>query len=183
MSNMIRKAQERDVSGLAAVSIEVWLNTYLRDGVSPLFADYVLTEFTARKFRDAIDDSNIAIWVSENGTGIDGFVTVCSKATPPLADCSPLEIMTLYVRPRHQASGRGDALLQRALEHCSGIGGESAWLQVNAENNRAIDFYLRHGFNKIGSAYFRIADQAYENYVMKIDLGHPVGINTAMAAC
>jgi len=47
-------------------------------------------------------------------------------------------------------------------------------LKVNAENNRAIDFYLRHGFDKIGSTYFRIAEQAYENYVMKIDLRHPV---------
>jgi ribosomal protein S18 acetylase RimI-like enzyme len=172
---MIRKAQERDVSGLAAVSIEVFLHTYLRDGVSPLFADYVLSEFTAQKFRNAIDDSNVAIWVSEDGIGIDGFVAVCSTATPPLADCSPLEIMTLYVRPRHQSGGRGVALLQRALKHCRGIGGESAWLKVNTENNRAIDFYLRHGFNKVGSTYFRIADQAHENYVMKIDLRHPVG--------
>jgi diamine N-acetyltransferase len=167
---MIRKAQEQDLSGLAAVSIEVWLNTYLRDGVSQLFADYVLSEFTARKFREAIDNTNMAIWVSENGIGIDGFVTVCSTATPPLPDCSPLEIMTLYVRPRLQAGGRGVALLRRALEHCIGIGGKSAWLKVNAENSRAIEFYLRHGFSKIGSTHFRIADQAYENHVMKIDL-------------
>ena len=172
---MIREAQERDSSCLAAVSIEVFLHTYLRDGVSQLFADYVLSEFTTQKFRNAIDDSNIAIWVSENGIGIDGFVTVSSTATPPLADCSTLEIMTLYVRPGHQSSGIGFALLRRALEHCSGIGGESAWLKVNAENDRAIDFYLRSGFKKIGSTYFRIADQAYENYVMKIDLRRPVG--------
>lgn len=171
---MIRKAQERDASVLAAVSIEVWLHTYLRDGVSPLFADYALSEFTAQKFRSVINDSNMAIWVSENGTGIDGFVTVCSTATPPLAECSQLEIMTLYVRPRHQSGGRGDALLQRALNHCSEIGGGSAWLKVNAENNRAIDFYLGRGFDKIGSTYFRIADHAYENYVMKIGLPHPV---------
>jgi ribosomal protein S18 acetylase RimI-like enzyme len=172
---MIRKAEERDVSGLAAVSIEVWLNTYLRGGVSPQFADHVLSEFTAQKFRNALDDPNMAIWVSENGIGIDGFVAVCLKATPPLADCSTLEITTLYVRPRQQSGGRGAALLQRALEHCSGIGGQSAWLQVNAENSGAIEFYLRQGFNKVGSTYFEIADQAYENYVMKIELRHPAG--------
>jgi diamine N-acetyltransferase len=171
---MIRKAQEQDVSGLAAVSIEVWLNTYVRDGVSQLFADYVLSEFTAQTFRNAIDDPNMAIWVSENGNGIDGFVTVCSTASPPLPDCSPLEITTLYVRPRRQSGGRGGALLRRALEHCIGIGGDSAWLKVNTENTRAIDFYLGHGFNRVGSTYFRIADQAYENYVMQKHLRHPV---------
>jgi len=73
---MIRQAEEQDASSLAAVSIEVWLNTYLRDGVSPFFADYVLSEFTAQKFRDAVRDPNMAIWVSENLMGIDGFVAV-----------------------------------------------------------------------------------------------------------
>lgn len=167
---MIRNAEERDAPGLAAVSIEVWLNTYLREGVSSFFADYVLSEFTARKFRVSIGDPNIAIWVSENRIGIDGFVAVCSTATPPLANCSKLEITTLYVQPRHQSSGRGIALLQRALAHCRSIGGESVWLKVNAENGRAIQFYLRHGFSKIGSTDFVIGGRAYENFVMKTDL-------------
>src|SRR2546423_11449264 len=81
---MIRKAEERDASSLAAVSIEVWVNTYLRDGVGPVFADYALSEFTAQKFRNSIGDPDRAIWVSENRTGIDGFVTACSTAAPPL---------------------------------------------------------------------------------------------------
>jgi diamine N-acetyltransferase len=58
---MIRKAEQRDASSLAVVSIEVWLNTYSREGVVPLFADYVLSEFTAQKFRNA---SMIPIWRS-----------------------------------------------------------------------------------------------------------------------
>jgi ribosomal protein S18 acetylase RimI-like enzyme len=171
---MIRKAEERDASSLAAVGIEVWLSTYLRDGVSPLFADYVLSEFTAQKFRNSISDPSLAIWVSENRQGIDGFVTVCSTATPPLANCSSLEITTLYVQPRHQSSGRGVALLQHALDHCRSMGGESVWLKVNAENSRAIGFYLRHGFNKIGSTDFVIGDNAYENFVMEAGLRRPV---------
>ena len=32
------------------------MNTYLRDGVGPVFAEYVLAEFTVQKFRDAIGD-------------------------------------------------------------------------------------------------------------------------------
>lgn len=172
---MIRKAEGRDASSLAAVSLEVWLSTYLREGVNAFFADYVLSEFTAQKFRDAIGRPDLAIWVSENRIGIDGFVSVCSTSTPPPAGRSSLEIMTLYVQPRHQSSGRGTALLRCALDHCRSIGGESVWLKVNAENSSAIDFYLRHGFNKIGSTPFTIADSAYENFVMEIDLRAVLG--------
>jgi ribosomal protein S18 acetylase RimI-like enzyme len=167
---MIRKAEERDASSLAAVSIEVWLNTYLRHGVGQVFADYVLAEFTAQKFRSAIGDPDLAIFVSENRAGIDGFVKVCSAAAPPLADCSPLEIMTLYVQPRHRSGGRGGALLHHALDHCRSMGGESAWLTVEAGNRRAIDFYGRHGFARIGSTDFVIGDRAYENHVMRVEL-------------
>ena len=167
---MIRKAEERDASSLAAVSIEVWLNTYLREGVSAFFADYVLAEFTTQKFRSSLSDPNLSIWVSENRVGIDGFVTVCSTSNLPLDNCSPLEISTLYVQPRHQSSGIGVALLQSALNHFRSIGGERVWLKVNTENRRAIDFYLRHGFKKIGSTHFRIADSAYENFVMEAEI-------------
>ncbi|WP_349630609.1 GNAT family N-acetyltransferase [Bradyrhizobium sp. KB893862 SZCCT0404] len=171
---MIRKAEARDASSLAAVSIEVWLSTYLREGVNAFFADYVLSEFTAQKFRDAVGDPNLSIWVSENRIGIDGFVTIGSTSTPPLANCSPLEIMTLYVQPRHQSGGRGVALLQRALAHCRSMGGERVWLKVNAQNDRAIAFYLRHGFKRIGSTHFVIADSAYENFVMEADVRRAV---------
>jgi ribosomal protein S18 acetylase RimI-like enzyme len=175
---MIRKAEERDASSMAAVSIEVWLNTYLRQGVSAFFADYVLSEFTAQKFRHTIADPDLAIWVSENRIGIDGFVTVCSTAAAPLENCSHLEIATLYVQPRHQSSGKGAALLYCALEHCRSLKSGSAWLKVNAENARAIDFYRRHGFVRVGTTSFVIADKAYENHVMAIDLGPPVGPST-----
>ncbi|MHC2625879.1 ribosomal protein S18 acetylase RimI-like enzyme [Bradyrhizobium huanghuaihaiense] len=174
---MIRKAEERDASSLAAVSIEVWLSTYLREGVSSFFADYVLAEFTAQRLRNSLSDPNLSIWVSENRIGIDGFVTVCSMAAPPLPNCSPLEIMTLYVQPRHQSGGRGIALLQRAMDHCRSIGGERVWLKVNAENHRAIDFYLRHGFKKVGSTHFKIADSAYENFVMEADIRRLGGLS------
>ena len=51
--------------------------------------------------------------------------------------------------------------------------GESAWLAVEAENRRAIGFYLRRGFSRTGSTDVVIADQAYENHVMRTNLRHP----------
>ncbi|WP_311202217.1 hypothetical protein [Leisingera sp. S132] len=39
---VIRPAGMHDCSSLAALSIEVWAGTYLRNGISAHFADYVL---------------------------------------------------------------------------------------------------------------------------------------------
>lgn len=45
-----------DAANLAALSIEVWLHTYARDGIRQAFSDYVLREFTAERFAAHIAD-------------------------------------------------------------------------------------------------------------------------------
>jgi hypothetical protein len=54
-------------------------------GIRAILIQNAATEqATAQKFRNAIGDPDLAIFVSENRVGIDGFVKVCSTALPPL---------------------------------------------------------------------------------------------------
>jgi ribosomal protein S18 acetylase RimI-like enzyme len=112
-------------------------------------------------------------WVRESRSRT-WFREALFDRSAPLAGCSPLEITTLHVQPRQQSGGKGGALLRHALDHCRRIGGESAWLKVEAENRPAVGFYLRHGFTRIGSTDLVIGDHAYENHVMRADLRKPL---------
>lgn len=67
---MIRPAIIEDASSLAAISLEVWLNTYIRDGVNAFFADYALEAFTTARLADILSQENESIWVSQNKVGI-----------------------------------------------------------------------------------------------------------------
>ncbi len=80
----IRKASKDDASSLAALSIEVWIGTYLRNGVSKFFADYALSTFTTQIFEAFIDDENEIVLVSDNSDGIDGFVRVTLESPAPI---------------------------------------------------------------------------------------------------
>ena len=64
---VLRKATSRDASSIAAISIEVWVGTYLKNGGSAFFADYALAEFTVEKTKKLIDDPGQLIVVSEKG--------------------------------------------------------------------------------------------------------------------
>ena len=167
---MIRTAGFEDASSLAAIGIEVWLNTYIRDGVNAFFADYALEHFTTSRFEAALSKKDNFILVSENKVGLDGFVHITLDAPAPVSGCSDLEIAKLYVQPRHQGSGAGGRLLQAALRVCAGTGRPDVWLAVNAENQRAMEFYLRKGFAKAGETLFQIDDQSYPNHVLRYDL-------------
>lgn len=168
---MIRIARFEDASSLAAVGIEVWLNTYVRDGVNAFFADYALNHFTTARFEEILSLEDTYIWVSENGIGIDGFIHVAQGSEPPVPGCSDLEISTLYVQPRHQGSGAGGRLLAAGLQFGASTGRPDVWLSVNAENERATEFYLRKGFAKFGETQFQIGDQSYPNHVLRYGFG------------
>lgn len=168
--DVIRPANLTDASSLAAVGLEVWLNTYIRNGVNAFFADYALKQFTVARFAEILARTDQTILVSQNSVGIDGFIHVSSGSQAPVPACSDLEISTLYVQPRHQGGGAGGRLLEAGLQFCASTGRPDVWLSVNAENERATAFYLRKGFAKVGETRFQIDDQSYPNHVLRYDL-------------
>lgn len=159
----IRPAIPSDAAALAAISLEVWIGTYLKRGVSAFFADYALATFTTDKLAQQIADPAQSMLVSENTEGLDGYIRLAFNSPAPLQSCSDTEIATFYVQPRHHGKGIGRALLQAGLDHCRRSGVASLWLTTNAENAPAIAFYLAQGFIHHGTTHFRIADQAYPN--------------------
>lgn len=161
----IRKAIESDASSIAAISIEVWLGTYLKRGVSSFFADYALMEFTPLKTKKFLSDPHQCVLVSENEEGIDGFIRVSFTSKAPVEGCSNVEVSTFYVQPRHHGKGIGKRLLKASLRLCRDEAVQSVWLTTNAENDPAIAFYLAQGFEQIGETLFRIKDKRYLNNV------------------
>jgi len=165
----IRAARLDDAAPLAAIGLEVWLNTYLRAGVSGFFADYALSEFTTANFAARLADPQEAFLVADGAVGPVGFLRVSQNRPAP--GCSDLELTTLYIQPRHQGTGLGARLLHQGLAFAATTGRPDVWLAVNAENTRATAFYLRHGFEHIADTRFEIGDQSYPNHVLRRVLG------------
>jgi len=166
----LRAALRSDASSIAALSIEVWIGTYLKRGVNAFFADFVLGEFTPAKIDDLILDPDELILVSDNDEGIDGFIRVSPAGKSPVDGWSGMEIATFYVQPRHHGKGIGKRLLAAALEHCRAQKQNTVWLTTNAGNAPAIAFYLSQGFERIGETRFHIGDEGYLNNVYALRL-------------
>ena len=162
----LRPAELSDASSLAALSIEVWVGTYLRHGVNGFFADFVLSDLTVTKFEELVQNPGESLIVSLNRDGIYGYIRVSRNRPAPLEGVRDGEISTLYVQPRHHGRLVGRALLQRGLEIC---GAARPWLMVNTENENAIAFYQRNGFRQTGQTHFEIGDQGYLNWIFTYD--------------
>ena len=165
-----RNAVKSDASSIAAISAEVWLGTYIRNGVNAFFADYALDHFTKTRIEAILDDPKEIVIVSENQDGIDGFIRITANKAAPVDGCSDTEISTLYVQPRHHGKGLGKGLLEQGVLRCRENGVTSLWLATNSENTPAIGFYQSLGFQNVGHTHFRIQDQAYLNVVLTYQL-------------
>ncbi|WP_242532261.1 GNAT family N-acetyltransferase, partial [Salipiger thiooxidans] len=53
------------------------------------------------------------------------------------------------------------------LIYARSVGAPSVWLTTNSENAPAIAFYLKQGFERVGTTHLTIQDQAYPNDVFR----------------
>ncbi|WP_374421689.1 GNAT family N-acetyltransferase [Paracoccus sp. (in: a-proteobacteria)] len=58
-------------------------------------------------------------------------------------------------------------LLEQGRKHARDHACPSVWPTTNSENAPAIGFYLKQGFEKVGTTHFQIRDRAYLNDVFR----------------
>lgn len=159
-----------DAASLAALSIEVWLHTYAREGIRRAFSDYVLGEFTAARFAEHVASDSRVIVKCERGDHLLGYLRMDFDEPCPTVPELTTEIATLYVRSRHARQGIGKGLLARASEICRQRGIKGFWLCVNHENAPAIRFYAAQRFQRNGSDYFELEGERHENFILWRDV-------------
>ncbi len=163
---MIRRATLSDCNNLAALSIQVWLSAYARDGINAAISDYVLTTFNQQHFVKLLDQEHYQMYVATEKEHLLGFIALnlCSHFK---TSEHGFEIDTFYVQGRQQGKGIGRHLLQHiATEHQA-----KYWLSTWSHNVEAINFYRRFGFKYIGQSYFELDGEQHENRVLAFNPG------------
>ena len=104
--------------------------------------------------------------MAERGECLVGFAVVKFGAPCPSGVQSAVELQTLYVQEHFIRQGIGRSLLQAAEAAARTQSGSPLWLAVNAENTRAVAFYQRQGYAKVGATYFVLGQGRHENHVL-----------------
>lgn len=158
---VVRDAREGDAEGIARVHVDAWRETY-----AGLVPDRFFGEAAFEQRREmwtrylAMDPSPGPLAVAIAKDQIIGFANAGSargpdaeKGHPPARD---LHLYAIYVLAAAHGTGVGRALVEATL------GEQPAQLWVAADNERAIAFYRRHGFEADG---VEVADPDLEQLV------------------
>jgi diamine N-acetyltransferase len=163
---LLRPGRPGDAENLAALAIQVWLQTYATEGISSAISRYVLSEFTANRFQALLSAQSSQLFVAEVGESLVGYAVVSLGSSCPELTNARAELSTLYVQEPFSGRGVGSSLLRQAECWARQNANSSIWLTVNSRNSRAIAFYAKHEYLKLGVTYFTLGHERHENLVL-----------------
>ena len=166
LSLSVRSGRSEDANRLAVLAAQVWLHTYATDGITTDIAEYVLREFTPEKYLSVLNDPSSHVLVAESDDSLAGLAVVKFDTPCPAGNYSSAELQTLYVQEHFMGRGVGKSLLRAAEAEAKLRSSGVLWLTVNAKNARAIAFYARQGYAKVGTTYFVLGEGRHENHVL-----------------
>jgi ribosomal protein S18 acetylase RimI-like enzyme len=118
-----------------------------------------------------------AVWLAEalEGAAPVGYA-VLDRPHLPVTDlqAEDVEIKRIYVLSRFHGTGVGGQLMSAALEEARRRGSRRALLGVYAQNHRALAFYAKHGFTRVGERYFHVGANTYFDHILARQLDLPL---------
>jgi len=156
----IRRARLSEVPRLSRLLGLIWRKTF-----SGLLSRRAIREVSRRwhsgkHLAGQVLDRECFFGVAEDGRGrILGLTTLRRTGR------SCAFMLRLYVRPGCQGAGLGERLLSAGWRACPGL--RRMRLEVLSGNPRAIAFYRRHGFRRVGRRREPLGEEALELVVME----------------
>ena len=102
---------------------------------------------------------------------IAGYIKLSDVKTPAgMKEQSALEISRIYVVKDKFGTGVGKALMEFAFAFAKQLHKQMIWLGVWENNQRAINFYRKYGFEKFDEQVFMLGNDAQTDWLMKKDV-------------
>lgn len=98
-------------------------------------------------------DSRQVIYNRNPDGGVVGVLTWMrykKNGGSQVAGKGDVQLCQIAVHPDHQKRGVGAMLLSVLIDHTIQLGGKIIGLSVRADNTKAISFYKKYGFQKVG---------------------------------
>jgi ribosomal protein S18 acetylase RimI-like enzyme len=134
---LIREATRRDIQSIAALVGQYWefegIENYESDRIVGLL-------------EKVIDSPGLGkLWVSEIGDGLCGYLLVTFSLSLEYGGLMA-QIDEFYVSKPYRSLGIGNKLLQKSEFDLNAMSIVRIELQLGRNNNKAREFYHRHGF-------------------------------------
>lgn len=164
----IRTAIPEDAQHIALLGRVTFTETfseYFRDQ-QDLF-DYYERTFNVAKIKAGIQNPNNKFWIAFwNDLPIGYAKLKISSSTEFIEAASVSQLQKIYVLKEFLDKKAGKALMDELMSFFNISGQTHIWLSVLNSNERALNFYEKNGFSKVGEHQFSIGKETFDFFVL-----------------
>jgi ribosomal protein S18 acetylase RimI-like enzyme len=169
----VRPATRDDATALAEVAATTF-GLACPPGMSEQsIAAFVAEHLTPERFAEYVDDPARAVLIAEEDGRAVGYAMLVhgepydENARAVVRHRPTTELSKIYVLPTAHGGGVATDLLEAALAVAREVGAAGIWLGTNQANVRAQRFYVKSGFEKVGTKRFWVGDHWEDDFVFE----------------
>jgi ribosomal protein S18 acetylase RimI-like enzyme len=150
---IIRQIGLGEVAAWAELAREVFAATYGAAIEAKALGRYLSKAFSEAMLMTELAKPEAYVWGAWMGERLAGFSQVARGETPECVSAQEaLEVVRLYVAGAYQGKGVAGQLMTETIKAAAQQGKGSLWLYVWERNERAVRFYRKWGFERVGEA-------------------------------
>ncbi len=166
-----RLANEQDVKLIKNISWQTFFDTFHPYNTKEDMELFLQTNFKEEVVRNEIRDKQNAFLVAYLRKQVAGYAKLSENNNQPeLAGVNAMEISRIYAVKETIGTGVGKALMQQCIQFAKEKNKDLIWLGVWEQNQRAIQFYRRWGFEKFSEQLFMLGNDRQNDWLMKKEL-------------
>ena len=159
---ILRRASLEDAPTLAPFAAKAFSDTYRGHGDPQGIVDYVVEHLSASAMTALVLDPAATIILGEVGSQLAGYAVLKAGETPScVTGPNPIELVRLYLGEEFLGRGFGEKFLLEVHAQAKRLGATTLWLGAYDGNVRAIRFYERLGFARVGAKEFLLGGSIY----------------------
>ena len=173
MTHVIRTATADDADALAELAAVTFPLACPPGSAPEDIAAHLASTLSPDNFRSYLADPAVTVLVIDEAGELRGYSLLVARPAQDaevaavLTELPCTELSKCYVHPDHHGLGAAAELMHASIGSAAVSGARGLWLGVNSQNPRAIRFYEKSGFRRVGTKSFKLGSTVEHDFVME----------------
>lgn len=163
----IKKANLTDNQLVLDLAKRTFIDTYYHLNEPKNIDPYLEQHFNLAQVEQELSSTSNHFYLAYWENQLAGYLKVRENSTSKLANYQVVEIERIYVDKAFQGKKIGAALMEQATKTAIELACDYIWLGVWSENDKAMAFYKKQGFEPFGTHVFMMGTDEQEDFLLK----------------
>lgn len=162
----LREPALDDAAALAELGATTFCETFPNMYTDEDLQAYLDKVHSPKSIIEELADPGLRYRVLDDGTRLVGYVKIGRLSVPAQSPApSAIELRQIYLLKSHIGRGLGQRMMRWAESEFERGQHSEVYLSVFSENQRAIDFYHKGGFEKVGEYAYQVGEAVDREFI------------------